>query len=127
MAVSHAFRKHLTFIILTILLKPSYCWRASSYVANVSVDQLKMFFAGQCASIIKYEVFMVHTRNASHNNESISYLKRISRLLLLSKFVLLAKLNISMCLLFCGDIESNPEPDDFINFNLHQKGLCFGQ
>ena len=30
MTVSHAFRKLLTFIVLTILLKPSYCWSASS-------------------------------------------------------------------------------------------------
>ena len=48
-------------------------------------------------------------------------------LLRLSKLALLAELNISTCLLFCGDVELNPGPNELKNFDLARKGLCFGQ
>ena len=86
------------------------------------------FVAGQLASVVNYEVFMVSTRNSSRKNESVaSYSGKIQMLLRLSKLVLIAELNISTCLLFCGDIELNPGPNRLNSFDLPRKGLRFGQ
>jgi hypothetical protein len=48
-------------------------------------------------------------------------------LLRISKLALLAELNVSVCLLFCGDIEQNPGPDELNSFDLPRNGLRFGQ
>ena len=95
---------------------------------NVPADQLRIFYAGRSASVVNYEVFMVPTRIASYKSESIiSYSKKISMLLRLSKLALLAELNVSVCLLLRGDIEQNPGPDELNSFDLPLKGLRFGQ
>ena len=86
-----------------------------------------MFFAGQHTSVVKFEAFTARTRNASYHESGISCSKQVTLLLRLSKLTLLAELNISAYLFFCGDVELNPGPDDFNTFNLPGKGLRFGQ
>ena len=94
----------------------------------VPADQFGMFYAGRSASVVNYEMFMVPTKIASYKSESIiPYSKKISMLLRLSKLALLAGLHVSVCLLFCGDIEQNPGPDELNSFDLPRKGLRFGQ
>ena len=125
---SHALRELLVFIILTILLMSNCYPKVLRCEVNVPADQLGMFYTGRSASVVNYEVFMVPTRIASYKSESIiSYSKKISMLLRLSKLALLAELNVSVCLLFCGDIEQNPGPDELNSFDLPRKGLRFGQ
>ena len=128
MAASHAFRELLVIVTFTTLLKPRYYPKAFSREVNAPVDQLGMFFAGQFASVVNCEVYMVSTKNSSCKNDSVaSYSGKISMLLRLSKVVLIAELNISTCLLFCGDIELNPGPNRLNSFDLPRKGLRFGQ
>ena len=54
---------------------------------------------------------------------------KLSGLLRLAKYGLIAKVNASLYLLLCGDISSNPGPSasNLNNLNLLNKGLRFGQ
>ena len=120
MAAGHIFRELLIFIFCAILLKPLHFPKAYIYENSVPVDQLGMFFAGQHTSVVKFEAFTARTRNASYHESGISCSKQVTLLLRLSKLTLLAELNISAYLFFCGDVELNPGPDDFNTFNLPQ-------
>ena len=70
---------------------------------------------------------LLSLRHALVNSFSLNS-KLAATLLKHLKFALLAELNISVCLLLCGDIECNPGPDctDYNTFELPVKGLRFG-
>ena len=65
----------------------------------------------------------------TNKSAPIPNMMKLSGLLRLAKYGLIAKVNASLYLLLCGDISSNPGPtaSNLNNLNLPNKGLRFGR
>ena len=128
MAARHVFGELLLFIFFLVLLRPIHIKETPCCRINASIQQLWNFHAGKVLSIVQYDVPYSRMRHALVNSSTMLNSKRAATLLKHLKFALLAELNISVCLLLCGDIECNPGPDctDYNTFELPVKGLRFG-
>ena len=72
---------------------------------------------------------VVKKARVTNKSAPIPNMMKLSGLLRLAKYGLMAKVNASLYLLLCGDISSNPGPtaSNLNNLNLSNKGLRFGQ
>jgi hypothetical protein len=128
MAARHVFGELLLFIFFLVLLRPIHIKETPCCRINASIQQLWNFHAGKVLSIVQYDVPYSRMRHALVNSSTMLNSKLAATLLKHLKFALLAELNISVCLLLCGDIDCNPGPDctDYNTFELPVKGLRFG-
>ena len=128
MVARHVFGELLLFIFFLILLRPFHIEETPYCKIDGSIQQLWHFHAGKVVSIVQYEVPYSRIQHDLVNSLTMLNSKQAAMLLRHLKFAVFAELNISVCLLLCGDIECNPGPDciDYNTLELPAKGLRFG-
>ena len=128
MAARHVFGELLLFVLFLILLRPFHIKETPYCKIDLPTQKLWHFHAGKVISIAQYDVPYSRIRHALVNSSTMLNSKQVAVLLRHLKFVVFAELNISVCLLLCGDIECNPGPDciDYSTLQLPAKGLRFG-
>ena len=129
MAAGRVLRNISVYLIFVVILKSFHAHNSRSVELSNSSAQLCNLYVGKCTSVVSYGVFASHTKmNVKNNMESVPRSKRMATLLRHLKLTLAAELNVSLYLLLCGDVLSNPGPDsvDFNTFKLPAKGLRFG-
>ncbi|KAL9989453.1 hypothetical protein ACROYT_G004003 [Oculina patagonica] len=100
---------------------------------SIPRSQIVALYAGKVTSIANYEVFVPNSKTSVKTKmATVPKTKKLRALLKYLKLALIAELNISMCLLACGDVSANPGPPTTITenvdtFKLPAKGLRFGQ
>ena len=133
MATSHALKELavcLTFVLIPRSFHPPVTKNAELSIYRTDV---KAFYASTMASAANYKV-LVPNMNSSSNTKmaEVSKTKQLRVLLNYLKLTLIAELNMSLGLLACGDIATNPVPitgnqNEHNAFKLPAKGLWSGQ
>lgn len=110
MALGRASRELVAFLIFFIILLSFQAHTAGEVKINESTDSICSFYVGNSLSNPRFEVFEPNAVYRSKKTTSISTSRRLTALLHHVKRALLAELSVSLYLLSCGDISSNPGP-----------------
>ena len=100
---------------------------------SILKSQVIALHAGKVTSIANYEVFVPNSKSSiKAKMAAFPRTKKLRALLKYLKLALIAELNISICLLACGDISANTGSPTTTTgnvdaFKLPAKGLRFGQ
>ena len=95
-------------------------------------NQLRLTGSAWVNKVLYLSIYLsnvVKKTRVTNKSAPIPNMMKLSGLLRLAKYGLIAKVNASLYLLLCGDISSNPGPSasNLNNLNLLNKGLRFGQ
>ena len=133
-AAGRAHKELAIFLIFVVILKSFHLPDSDSTGQTILISQVITLHAGEMTSIANYEAFVPNSAKISVKAKmaTVQRIKKLRTLLKYLKLALIAELDISICLLACGDISANPGPTttsmgNVDVFKLPAKGLRFGQ
>ena len=125
MATRYVFGELLLFTFFLVLLRPIHIKETPCCKINASIQQLWNFTLEKLYQSFNTMLVIRRMRHNKLNSSTTLNWKLAATLIRQLKIVLLAELNISVCLQLCGDIECNPGPSctDCNTFELPAKGF----
>ena len=130
MAYGCAQRDLVISLAIFVILASFDVLKASKIEISIFPHDARYFHVGNSVSTVSLKLSNIDKKTRVTNKSApMPTMMKLSGLLRLAKYGLIAKVNASLYLLLCGDISSNPGPtaSNLNNLNLPNKGLRFGQ
>ena len=133
MATSHAFKELAVFLTVVIMLRSYHPPDTGNTQLSIHRTDIIVLYVSSMTTKADYKVFVPNTKSyAKTKMAEVPRPKQVRVLLKYLRITLMAELNVSLCLLACGDISSNPGPTTINQtghdtFNLPTKGLRLSQ
>ena len=132
MAASHALKELAVFLTFVFMLRSFHPSDTENTQLSIHRTDIIALYVSSMTSKANYEVFVPNSKSyAKTKMVEVLRTKQARVLLKYLKLTLMAELNVSLCLLTCGDISLNPGPTTIYQtgqdaFKLPTKGLRLG-